>query len=121
MKAVEINKTGGPEVLEVKDISLDKPGPDQVTIEQKAIGLNYIDTYHRSGLYPLKLPIGLGLEGAGVITDVGDNVKDFKAGDKISYAGIPLGSYSSHRNYTTKNLVKVPDGIDLEVAARFLL
>ena len=78
MKAVEINKTGGPEVLEVKDISLDKPGPDQVTIEQKAIGLNYIDTYHRSGLYPLKLPIGLGLEGAGVITDVGENVKDKK-------------------------------------------
>ena len=78
MKAVEINKTGGPEVLEVKDISLDKPGPDQVTIEQKAIGLNYIDTYHRSGLYPLKLPIGLGLEGAGVITDVGEHVKDKK-------------------------------------------
>ena len=76
MKAVEINKTGGPEVLEVKDISLDKPDPDQVTIEQKAIGLNYIDTYHRSGLYPLKLPIGLGLEGAGVITDIGENVKD---------------------------------------------
>ena len=68
MKAVEISKNGGPEVLEVKDISLDKPGPDQVTIEQKAIGLNYIDTYHRSGLYPLKLPIGLGLEGAGIIT-----------------------------------------------------
>ena len=89
---------------------------DQVTIEQKAIGLNYIDTYHRSGLYPLKLPIGLGLEGAGVITDVGENVKDFKVGDKISYAGIPLGSYCSHRNYPTKNLVKVPDGIDLEVA-----
>ena len=101
MKAVEINKTGGPEVLEVKDISLEKPGPDQVTIEQKAIGLNYIDTYHRSGLYPLKLPIGLGLEGAGIITDVGENVKDFKVGDKISYAGIPLGSYCSHRNYPT--------------------
>ena len=113
MKAVKINKTGGPEVLEVKDISLDKPGPDQVTIEQKAIGLNYIDTYHRSGLYPLKLPISLGLEGAGVITDVGENVKDFKVGDKISYAGIPLGSYSSHRNYPTKNLVKVPDSICL--------
>ena len=95
MKAVEINKTGGPEVLEVKDISLDKPGLDQVTIEQKAIGLNYIDTYHRSGLYPLKLPIGLGLEGSGVITDLGENVKDFKVGDKISYAGIPLGSYLS--------------------------
>ena len=93
-----------------------RPGPDQVTIEQKAIGLNYIDTYHRSGLYPLKLPIGLGLEGAGVITDLGENVKDFKVGDKISYAGIPLGSYSSHRNYPTKNLVKVPDDIDLEIA-----
>ena len=93
-----------------------RPDPDQVTIEQKAIGLNYIDTYHRSGLYPLKLPIGLGLEGAGVITDVGENVKDFKVGDKISYAGIPLGSYASHRNYPAKNLVKVPDGIDLEIA-----
>ena len=62
MKAVIINNTGGPEVLEIKDISLDKPKPNEVTIEQKAIGLNYIDTYHRSGLYPLKLPIGLGLE-----------------------------------------------------------
>ena len=117
MKAVEINKTGGTEVLEFKDITLSKVAPDEVTIEQKAIGLNYIDTYHRSGLYPLKLPIGLGLEGAGVITDVGDNVKDFKVGDKISYAGIPLGSYSTHRNYPTKNLVKVPDDIDLEIAA----
>ena len=87
MKAVEIKKTGGPEVLELKDITLDKPGPDQVTIEQKAIGLNYIDTYHRSGLYPLNLPIGLGLEGAGIITDIGENVKDFKVGDKISYGG----------------------------------
>ena len=120
MKAVEIKKTGGPEVLELKDITLDKPGPDQVTIEQKAIGLNYIDTYHRSGLYPLTLPICLGLEGAGVITDVGENVKDFKVGDKISYAGIPLGSYSTHRNYPTKNLVKVPEGIDLEVAATLM-
>src|SRR6056300_64760 len=120
MKAVEIKKTGGPEVLEIKDITLDKPGPDQVTIEQKAIGLNYIDTYHRSGLYQLKLPIGLGLEGAGIITEVGENVKGFKVGDKISYAGIPLGSYSTHRNYPTKNLVKVPDGIDLEVAATLM-
>ncbi|MDA8988535.1 quinone oxidoreductase [Candidatus Pelagibacter ubique] len=120
MKAVEINKTGGAEVLEVKDITLDKPSPDEVTIEQKAIGLNYIDTYHRSGLYPLKLPSGLGAEGAGIITAVGENVKDFKVGDKISYAGIPLGSYSTHRNYLTKNLVKVPEGIDLEIAATLM-
>ena len=120
MKIVEINKTGGTEVLEIKEITLDKPGSEEVQIEQKAIGLNYIDTYHRSGLYPLTLPIGLGLEGAGIITDVGENVKDFKVGDKISYAGIPLGSYSTHRNYPTKNLVKVPDAIDLEVAATLM-
>ena len=120
MKAIEINKTGGVEVLEIKDISLSKPGPEEVTIEQKAIGLNYIDTYHRSGLYPLKLPISLGLEGAGIITDLGENVKNFKVGDKISYAGIPLGSYSTHRNYPTKNLVKVPENIDLEVAATLM-
>ena len=78
MKAVEIKKTGGSEVLELKDITLNKPEPNEVTIEQKAIGLNYIDTYHRSGLYPLKLPIGLGLEGAGIITDIGKNVKSLK-------------------------------------------
>ena len=120
MKAVEINKTGGAEVLEIKDMTLSKPGPEEVTIEQKAIGLNYIDTYHRSGLYPLKLPISLGLEGAGIITDIGENVKNFKVGDKISYAGIPLGSYSTHRNYPTKNLVKVPENIDLEVAATLM-
>ena len=71
-------------------------------------------------MYPLKLPIGLGLEGAGIITDVGENVKNFKIGYKISYAGIPLGSYSTHRNYLTKNLVKVPDGIDLEIAATLM-
>ena len=120
MKAVEINKTGGTEVLEIKEITLDEPGPEEVQIEQKAIGLNYIDTYHRSGLYPLNLPSGMGLEGAGIITKVGENVKDFKVGDKISYAGIPLGSYSTHRNYPTKNLVKVPEGINLEVAATLM-
>ena len=120
MKAVEINKTGGPEVLEIKEITLNKPGPEEVTIEHKAIGLNYIDTYHRSGLYPLKLPVGLGLEGAGVITEIGENIKDFKIGDKIAYAGIPLGSYSTHRNYPIKNLVKVPDGIDLQIAATLM-
>ena len=99
MKAAIINKTGGPEVIELKDIILEKPEKNQVTIEQKAIGLNYIDTYHRSGLYTLKLPIGLGLEGAGIITEVGSNVKNFKAGDYVAYAAIPLCSYSTHRNF----------------------
>jgi len=120
MKAIQISKNGGPEVLELNDITLDKPGADEVTIEHKAIGLNYIDTYHRSGLYPLKLPSGIGAEGAGIIKEVGSNVKEFKAGDKVSYAGMPLGAYSTHRNYPTKNLVKVPDNIDLEVAATLM-
>ena len=115
MKAAIINKTGGPEVIELKDITLDKPNENEVTIEQKAIGLNYIDTYHRSGLYPLKLPLGLGLEGAGIITEVGSNIKNLKVGDKVAYAAAPLGSYSTHRNYPSKNIVKVPDNIDLEI------
>ena len=120
MKAIQISKNGGPEVLELKDITLDKPGADEVTIEHKAIGLNYIDTYHRSGLYPLKLPSGIGAEGAGIIKEVGSNIKEFNVGDKVSYAGIPLGAYSTHRNYPTKNIVKVPNSIDLEVAATLM-
>ena len=120
MKAIEISKNGGPEVLEIKDIKLSKPGEDEVTIEHRAIGLNYIDTYHRSGLYPLKLPSGIGAEGAGIIKEIGSNVKEFKVGDKVSYAGMPLGAYSTHRNYPTKNIVKVPDGIDLEIAATLM-
>ena len=117
---VKIEKTGGPEVLKFEKITLKKPEPDEVTIEQKAIGLNYIDTYHRSGLYPLKLPIGLGLEGAGIITEVGSNVKNLKAGDKVAYAAIPLGSYSTHRNFPASKLVKIPNGIDLEIAATLM-
>ena len=120
MKAVTISKTGGPEVLELKEINLGKSGPDEVLIEQVAIGLNYIDTYHRSGLYPIQLPSGIGAEASGIIKEVGSNVKDFKVGDKISYSGIPLGAYSSHRIYPTKNLVKVPKNIDLEIAATLM-
>ncbi len=120
MKTIQISKNGGPEVLELKDIKLNKPEKDEVTIEHKAIGLNYIDTYHRSGLYPLKLPSGIGAEGAGIIKEVGSNVKEFRVGDKVSYAGMPLGAYSTHRNYPTKNIVKVPDSIDLEIAATLM-
>ena len=120
MKAIQISKNGGPEVLELKDTKLNKPNEDEVSIEHKAIGLNYIDTYHRSGLYPLQLPSGIGIEGAGIISEIGANVKDFKVGDKVAYAGAPLGAYSTHRNYITKNLVKVPEGIDLEIAATLM-
>ena len=117
MKKININKTGGPEVLELEEIKLSKPGDGEVLIEHVAIGLNYIDTYHRSGLYPLKLPTGLGMEAAGIIRDVGPDVSDFSVGDKVAYAAIPLGAYSTHRIYNTKNLVKVPEGIDLQIAA----
>ena len=94
-KIVKIKKTGGPEVLKIENLNLEKPGPDEVLIEQKAIGLNYIDTYHRSGLYPLDLPSGIGAEGSGVIKEVGKKVKNFSPGDKIAYSGPPLGSYSN--------------------------
>ena len=120
MKAIKILKNGGPEVLEIKEISIENPNENEVTIEHKAIGLNYIDTYHRSGLYPLKLPTGIGAEAAGIITSVGSGVKNFKIGDKVSYAGAPLGAYSTHRNYPINNLVKVPKNIDLEIAATLM-
>ena len=80
-----------------------------------SIGLNYIDTYHRSGLYPLQLPTGIGLEAAGIIKEIGSNVSNFSVGDKVAYAAAPLGSYSTHRNYPSKNIVKVPDNINLEI------
>ncbi len=114
MKSIKVTKTGGPEVLKLEDITLEKPGADEVQIEHVSIGLNYIDTYHRSGLYPLQLPTGIGMEAAGIIKEVGSNVSNFSVGDKIAYAAAPLGAYSTHRNYTSKNIVKVPNDIDLE-------
>ena len=120
MKAVEIKKTGGPEVLELKDIKLADPSNGEVLIKQVAIGLNYIDTYHRSGLYPVPLPSGIGLEGAGIIEKVGSYTDGFKVGDKVCYAAAPIGSYATHRIYPTKSLVKVPDEIDLEIVAAIM-
>ena len=117
---VKIEKTGEPEVLKFEEIKLEKPNPDEVLIEHKAIGLNFIDTYHRSGLYPLELPSRLGGEGAGVIKEIGSKVKNFSVGDKVAYAGAPLGSYSTERNYPTKNLVKIPDGINFDIAATIM-
>ena len=119
-RIVTIEKTGGPEVMQVKNIKLGKPGPDEVLIEHKAIGLNYIDTYHRSGLYPLQLPSGIGAEASGIIKETGSQVKDFSVGDRVCYAGAPLGSYSSERNYPTKNLVKLPKEIDFDIAATLM-
>ena len=120
-RIVRITKTGGPEVLKLETINLDQPNPDEVLIEHKAIGLNFIDTYHRSGLYPIELPSGIGAEGAGIIKKIGSKVKDFSIGDRVAYAGTPLGAYSSERNYPTKNLVKIPDGIDFNTAATLMI
>ena len=120
MKAVKIEKNGGPEVIKIEEITLSKPGNDEVLIEHVAIGLNYIDNYHRSGLYPLKLPTGIGIEASGIIKEVGPNVSNFSVEDKVAYSAIPLGAYSTHRIYKTKNLVKVPDGIDLTLAATLM-
>ena len=117
MHSVSFSKTGGPEVLEYKELKLEDPKSGEVLIKHSAIGLNFIDTYHRSGLYPVPLPSGIGLEGAGTIEKAGPDVSNFKEGDKVAYAAAPLGSYSSHRIYPTKNLVKVPEGIDLNIVA----
>ena len=119
-RIVKIEKTGGPEVLKFETIELGNPGPEEVLIEHKAIGLNFIDIYHRSGLYPLELPSGIGGEGSGIIKKVGLKVKDFSVGDRIAYAGAPLGSYSSERIYPTKNLVKIPDGVNFDIAATLM-
>ena len=120
-RIVKIEKTGGPEVLKLETINLGKPSPDEVTIEHKAIGLNFIDTYHRSGLYPVELPSGIGAEGAGIIKEIGSKVKDFSVGDNVAYAGAPLGSYSTERNYPIKNLVKVPKEINLDIVATLMI
>mgnify|MGYP000924777497 CR=1 FL=1 len=119
-KAVIISKHGGPEVLDLKEVELESPGPKEVLIEHVAIGLNFIDVYHRTGLYPINLPSGIGAEGAGIIKEIGKDVQNFKAGDRVSYAGLPLGAYSSQRIIPTKDLLKVPPSINLEVAATLM-
>ena len=90
MKSVQIDKFGGPEVLVIKDVKLGKPGPKEVLIKNLSIGLNFIDIYHRTGLYPIPLPSGIGLEACGVIEEVGSEVKLFKVGDRVTHASMPL-------------------------------
>ena len=119
-RIVKIEKTGEPEVLKFENVKLSSPGPEEVLIEHKAIGLNFIDIYHRSGLYPLDLPSGIGGEASGIIKKIGSKVKDFSIGDNVTYAGAPLGSYASERNYPTKNLVKIPSDISFDVAATLM-
>ena len=120
-KAVRIHKHGGPEVLQYEDVTVGDPGPGQARIRQTAIGLNFIDTYHRSGLYQLQMPSGIGLEGAGVVEAVGSGVTWVKAGDRVGYAGGPPGAYAEVRLIPADRLVKVPGGISDQTAAAMML
>tara|TARA_B100000579_G_C22813668_1_gene846632 strand:- start:975 stop:1955 length:981 start_codon:yes stop_codon:yes gene_type:complete len=119
-KSIIINKHGGPEVLEFVDTKVTSPGPDEIRIKNVAVGLNFIDTYHRSGLYPVKLPSGLGMEGAGIVLEVGSKVKNFSKGDNIAYASMPLGSYSDERVIPEKIAVKLSGGITHKIAASIM-
>ena len=119
-KSIILNKNGGPGVLELQDLKIGSPGPDEIKVTNHAIGLNYIDTYHRSGLYPIKLPSGIGLEAAGKIDEVGSNVTELSIGDNIAYASVPLGAYAQQRIIPAKIAVKVPKGISHELAATLM-
>jgi NADPH2:quinone reductase len=120
-KAILIHKHGGPEVLQYEDATVGDPGPGQARIRQTAIGLNFIDTYHRSGLYQLPMPSGIGLEGAGVVEGVGPGVTWVKVGDRVAYAGGPPGAYAEVRLIPADRLVKVPEGISDRTAAAMML
>ncbi len=121
VQAIRFAKTGGPEVLEWQPVDVGKPGPGQVRLKHSAVGLNYIDTYQRSGLYPMPLPSGLGSEAAGMIEEVGPEVSGLKPGDRVAYAGGPLGAYSEARVMPADRLVPVPDGITDQEAAAMML
>ena len=118
-KSIIINKHGGPEVLKIQDVNIGMPGPDEIKVTNYAIGLNYIDTYNRSGLYPLKLPSGIGYEAAGKIDEVGSNVKDFNKGDNIAYASQPIGAHSEQRIIPSNIAIKLPNGISHKSKSSF--
>ena len=121
-KRIQFSEHGGPEVLEWVDYTPTTPGPQQVQVRNKAIGLNFIDTYFRSGLYPPpSLPSGLGTEGAGIVEAVGEGVTRFKVGDRVAYGGGPLGAYSELHTLPQANLVHLPESISFEQAAAVML
>ncbi len=121
MKAIQITETGGPGVMKLVDVDVPKPGPGQVRVLQRAIGLNYIDTYHRSGLYAVPLPSGIGLEASGVVEELGAGVTNLKVGDRIAYGVGALGAYAEMRNLPANRITKLPDGISDEIAAGMML
>ena len=120
MRAIRIHQTGGPEMLKLDEVELPKPGKGEVRLRQHAVGVNYIDTYHRTGLYPMPLPLTLGGEAAGEVIEVGPGVKDLKPGDRVAYAG-PPGAYAEERNIESRFLVKLPRAISYETGAAMML
>ncbi len=121
VKAIRFGQTGGPEVLSYEDVEVGTPGSGEARVRHNVIGLNFIDTYQRSGLYPLPLPSGLGMEAAGVVEAVGSGVTHVTAGDRVAYAGGPPGAYSNVRLMPAEKLIKVPDGISDDQAAAMML
>ena len=119
--AIRFHKNGGPEVLEWESVNVGEPGAGEARVRHTAIGVNYIDTYHRSGLYKLALPSGLGTEGAGIVEAIGPGVTDIRPGDRVAYSGGPLGAYSEVRVMPADRLVKLPDGVSDKVAATLML
>lgn len=121
MRAIHFDKTGGPEVLYLADVPTPVPGPGQILIRHEAIGVNFIDIYHRTGLYPAPLPSGLGQEGAGVVEAIGDGVTRFKVGDRAAYAMGPLGAYAEVKTVSADRAVHIPDGVGARTAAAVML
>lgn len=119
-KAIRFHKTGAPDVLVLEDVTVPAPGPGEIQIRHEAIGVNYIDIYHRTGAYPLPLPNGLGVEGAGVVTAVGPDVKEFQVGDRVAYAGGPPAAYSEERNVPAARSLKIPKDVSADAAARLI-
>lgn len=119
--AIQFEKTGGPEVLQWVETDPSKPGQGKILVRHEAIGLNFIDTYHRSGLYQVPLPSGLGLEAAGIVESVGEGVSEFQSGDRVAYCGAGLGAYSTARVVEAAKVVKLPDAVDSKTAAAIML
>lgn len=120
-KAIRFSHTGGPDVLRLETVELAQPGAGEIRLRQTAIAVNFIDTYHRSGLYPVKLPSGLGLEAVGVVDAVGEGVTDFAPGDRAGYCTGPIGAYAEAHNLPAGRAVKIPDAISDDVAASILM
>lgn len=118
--AIRVYEAGGPEKMRWEEVQVGNPGPGEVRVRSTAVGLNFIDVYHRSGLYPMQMPLTLGMEGAGVVEAVGPKVKEFKVGDRVAYAN-PIGSYAEVLLRPVARLVKIPAGIDDKIAASIML